>query len=308
VAEPRPSFVFFMTDQLSAKWLEGGTRAACPTPNIDKLRERGTSFTRAITSNPLCMPARATLATGLTTRGHGVLQNGYELDPAIPTFMQLLRGGGWFTGAFGKVHLQAHFHGVHPDYKPYGFDLVRNTEDPRAGQWLDWVEDQHPELYDAALATIWAADIPELKAYGKQGVDLAARIREIRSKFTWATPRFPQNTPGYHTLPLPEHASQTAWITRHAARFLDQFDPKQPLCAFISYVQPHSPFCPPERVMERIDPRAIPPPIPPEWVDEPRPPKCFATSEGARREIPDSWRTCRHYYLADLTHLDDQLG
>jgi arylsulfatase A-like enzyme len=308
VAENRPNIVFFMTDQLSAKWLEGQSRKACPTPHIDRLRERGISFRQAITSNPLCMPARATIATGLTTRGHGVLQNGYELDPALPNFMQLLRSAGWRTGAFGKLHFTSHFHGVHPDCKPYGFDIVRNTEDPRAGEWLDWIEGLYPELYEAALATIWATAIPELKEYGKNKVDLSTRVGEIRKKLKWATDQFPENTPGYHTLLLPEHASQTAWITRHALDFIDKFDPKQPICAFISYVQPHSPFCPPERVMDRIDPREIPEPIPPEWVNEPRPPDCFAASEGARREIPDNWRIYRHYYLADITHLDDQLG
>ena len=87
----RPDIVFFMVDQLSAKWLERAWAGICPTPNIDRLRARGVTFTNAITSNPLCMPTRATLATGLTTRGHGLLENGYELDPALPTFMRTLQ-------------------------------------------------------------------------------------------------------------------------------------------------------------------------------------------------------------------------
>ena len=158
-----PNIVFFMVDQLSAKWLEAGV---APTPNIDRLRARGTTFTRTFANNPLCCPARATLATGLTVRGHGVLQNGYELNPALPTFMQLLQGAGWRTGAFGKLHLISHYHTLRPDYRPYGFDVVHNTEDPRAGAWLDWVEREHPEHYDAALSTVWATDIPEMQAYG----------------------------------------------------------------------------------------------------------------------------------------------
>ena len=38
----------------------------------------------------------------MTSRGHGVLENGYALDPSLPTFMQALQGGGWRTGAFGS--------------------------------------------------------------------------------------------------------------------------------------------------------------------------------------------------------------
>lgn len=306
--EERPSIVLFMVDQLSAKWLEGECRKAFPTPHIDRLRERGVSFSQCIVSNPICMAARATIATGLTARGHGVLQNGYELDPALPTFMQLLRQRRWRTGAFGKLHFIPHFRTVYPDYRPYGFDFVSCTEDPRAGEWLDWIDDQYPTLYEAALATIWATGVPDLKSYGKKRADLAARIRDVRAKFQWATDRFPQNTAGYYTLPLPEEVSQTGWITRRAIEFLDKFAPHMPVFAQVSYVQPHSPFCPPESHMDRIDPRYVPAPVEPEWASEGQPPECFGTSEGALRKIPDHWRTYRHYYFADITHLDDQLG
>ena len=308
MAAGKPNVVFFMLDQLSAKWLEGQAAGVVPTPNLDRLKARGTSFARCITSNPLCCPARATLATGLTTRGHGVLQNGYELDPAIPTFMQLLQRAGWRTGAFGKLHFHAHFHGVHPDYRPYGFHVVHNTEDPRAGEWLDWVQAQHPEHVEAALATIWASAIPELQHYGPDAIDLGARIRQIRKDFPWATHAHPANTPGQYTLPFPEPVSQTAWITRHALDFIRDTPPDEPLLAHISYVQPHSPFCPPAEHMARVDPSRIPPPVAPEWLDDPRQPTCFTGSEGARRAIPDDWRRSRHYYFADLAHLDDQLG
>jgi arylsulfatase A-like enzyme len=304
----RPNIVFFMMDQLSAKWLEGEAAQVVPTPNIDRLRRHGTSFQQAFTSNPVCCPARATLATGLTTRGHGVLQNGYELDPALPTFMRALQREGWRTGAFGKVHFHVHYHGVHPDYHPYGFEVVHNTEDPRAGEWLDWVAEAHPAHYKAALATIWATEIPELKAYGEEQVDLSARIREIRRDFEWATPEHPDNTAGTYTLPFPEEVSQTAWITQHALDFIDQTDEDQPLYAHISYVQPHSPFCPPAAYMDRVNAEAIPAPVPPEWVNDPHRPTCFEDSEGSRTVIPDNWRAYRHYYFADLAHLDRQLG
>jgi len=308
VPEERPSIVLFMADQLSAKWLEGESKKCCPTPNIDKLRARGVSFSQCIVSNPICMASRATIATGLSSHGHGVLQNGYELDPAVPTFMQLLRQRRWRTGAFGKLHLISHFHTLYPDYRPYGFDFVSCTEDPRAGEWLDWLEEEYPMVYDAALVTVWATGIPEMKSYGKRRVDLAARVEALRARYQWATDRFPQNSADRYTLPIPENVSQTAWITQRGIEFLDKFAPHMPIFAQISYVQPHSPSCPPEGHMDRIDPRYIPVPVAPEWVAEAHPPDCLATSEGAARKTPDDWRTRRHYYFADITHLDDQLG
>ncbi len=42
-----------------------GHPAARLTPNVHKLAARGTVFERAYTPSPICVPARAALATGL---------------------------------------------------------------------------------------------------------------------------------------------------------------------------------------------------------------------------------------------------
>lgn len=304
----KSNIIFFMVDQLAAKWLWGPASKSVHLPNFDRLRERAVAFTSACASNPVCCPSRATLATGMATRGHGVLQNGYELDPSIPTFMQQLQKGGYRTGAIGKIHHHAQFGGVHPDYRPYGYDVAYNTEDARAGAWLDWVEREQPKYYNQALATIWGVDIPELSAYGPNKIDLASRIKEVRKTFTWASKEFPHDHAGRYTLPFPAYVSQTEWITRHAVDFIAQADRFVPISAHISYVQPHSPFCPPKDYMKNVDESQIPAPAPIEWVNDPLHPKCFPRTEGARTITPPDWRTTRHYYMADLTHLDEQLG
>ena len=116
------------------------------------------------------------------------------------------------------------------------------------------------------------------------------------------------NTPGRYALPFPAEVSQTEWITRHALDFITQTDRSRPLYAHISYVQPHSPFCPPGPYLKNVDESAIPAPAPVEWVTDPLHPKCFPDTEGAHEVIPQDWCKTRHYYLADLTHLDEQLG
>lgn len=249
----KPNIVFFMVDQLSAKWLEAARNGVCPTSNIDALMVRGTTFTQAITSNPVCCPTRATLATGLTTRGHGLLENGYSLDPELPTFMRVIQEAGWRTGALGKMHFHPHFAGLYPDYKPYGFDVAHITEDARGGEWLDWVSAEHADHYDTVLATIWPSKIPEYASYGPDKVNLRERIENVREGFEWATPEFPNNTAGCYTLPFPEEVSQTNWITGHALSFMMETPDDQPLFAHISYVQPHGPFCPPGEYMQYVD-------------------------------------------------------
>ena len=304
----KPNIVFFMVDQLSAKWIEGACRAVCPTPNIDRLRSQGVTFSHFFSGNPICCATRATIATGLSSRGHGVLQNGYELDHDIPTFMRILKDNGWRTGSFGKVHLHSHYHTLFPDYRTYGWDTVYNTEDPRGGEWLDWVEREHPEHYEAALATVWATGVAGLKHYGRNGLDLTPRIREIRRNFPWATEAHPHGNHAMYTLPFPEPVSQTAWITGHALQFIQNTDNDKPLYAHISYVQPHLPSCPPAEFMDAVEPRGIPEPVFPEWAEDPNCPRCFSATEGATKSIPDTWREKRWYYMADVAHLDYQLG
>jgi arylsulfatase len=300
---PPTGIVFFFLDQLSARWLEAASERLS-LPNVRRLQRMGTRFSNAITSNPVCCPARATLATGLTSRQHGVLENGYQLDPALPTFMRTLQNAGWRTGAFGKVHFHPHFAGLHPDYKPYGFDVAHITEDPRGGEWLDWVEREHPEHYEAALATIWTHNIPEFEQYGPNGVNLRERIKTIRESFQWANEEFPENEAFAHSLPFPEEVSQTAWITGHALDFLRDLPAGQSFLAHANYVQPHGPYCPPAEYLRRVNPDDLPEPVLAEWVDDPHAPAYFH----GKTPSSGNWRHVRRCYFADLMHLDHQLG
>jgi len=307
-ADNDPNIVLFMVDQLSARWLEEPAINTIPTPNIDRLRSEGVTFTNTIPSNPLCTPARATISTGLTTRGHGVLQNGYRLDPQLPTFMRLLQNAGWRTGAAGKVHHIPHYESAYPEYEQYGFDVTHITEDSRVGEWLDWIREKHPEHVEDVLATIWATNVPALHEYGPDGENLASRIDAIRDDYEWTTEEFPENTPLAHTLPFPKELSQTEWITRHGEEFIRETDRDQQFFAQISYVQPHSPSEPPAEYIDDVETDEIPEPSPVEWVDDPAAPDWFSETEGARTSIPDDWRRRRQYFFADVVHLDEQLG
>ncbi|MFW5684719.1 MAG: sulfatase-like hydrolase/transferase, partial [Spirochaetota bacterium] len=55
--------------------------ACCYTPNLDRLRERGLSFTRAFTPNAVCSPARASLMTGKLPHNHNVMWVTHTMAP-----------------------------------------------------------------------------------------------------------------------------------------------------------------------------------------------------------------------------------
>ena len=294
----QPNVVLFMVDQLSARWLEAARAGVVPTPHFDRLAAMGVTFPNAFTPNPVCMPARATIATGLTSRGHGVLENGYELSPELPTFMGALQQAGYRTGALGKLHFRSHYRDSHLNdaYREYGFDVVHNTEDARGGEWLDWVAAEYPDQFDNVLSTIWAAHIPWYSEYGPDKIDLATRIRRAHDNNL--------REPGsWYPLPFPAELSQTEWITRHALEFIRETPADQPLLAQVSYVQPHDPFHPPADCLDRVDRSKIPEIAPAEWLDRANAPAYYR-----QYDTPNYMDDCRRFYFADIAHLDDQLG
>lgn len=295
---PGRTIVLFMVDQLAAKWLEAARGGIVDLPNFDALQAEGTTFRRAFSTNPVCSPSRASIATGLSSSVHGVTETGYDLDPSVPTFMRGLQKEGWTTGGFGKLHFITQVKTLQPDYLPYGFDEVCNSEDSRAGEWLDWVKAAHPEHYEAAQSTVWMTMVPDLAEYGPDGHDLRAEILAAQQ-------RFPESTTEAYVLPFPAEVSQTAWITDRACDFLARAEGD--VFAQISYVQPHNPFAPPAEFLDRVNAAAIPEPIRAEWKSDPIPyyrqPRYAAASYDDR-----DWRRERHLYFADLAHLDHELG
>ena len=116
----QPNLVFVLTDNQGA-WTLGcyGTKDI-RTPHIDKLASQGMRFTRALSSNPVCSPTRATFLTGLIPSQHGMHSfmdpknmMGPESCNALAEFTSLgevLRDAGYVCGLSGKWHLGDNLH------------------------------------------------------------------------------------------------------------------------------------------------------------------------------------------------------
>ena len=104
-AEQRPNVLLIMADDLRDF---GGafTRQVVKTPNLDRLRARGTTFERAYVQYPVCNPSRSSMMTGLRAEQTGVVGNDTRLRERMPdvvTMPQLCKEGGWQSHAFGKL-------------------------------------------------------------------------------------------------------------------------------------------------------------------------------------------------------------
>lgn len=75
------------------------------TPSIDRIANEGARFDNFYCVYPLCIPARATLMTGLYPHSHGAVDNCAFIKPSIKTVAEILDGKGYHTGMIGKYHI-----------------------------------------------------------------------------------------------------------------------------------------------------------------------------------------------------------
>ncbi|MBL9201019.1 MAG: sulfatase-like hydrolase/transferase [Opitutaceae bacterium] len=114
-AEPPPNLVFILTDNQGAWTLGSYGNPDIRTPHIDRLAAEGVRFTRAMSSNPVCSPTRATYLTGLIPSQHGVhsfLDPKFMMGPEayntlreFTSLGEILRDAGYTCGLSGKWHL-----------------------------------------------------------------------------------------------------------------------------------------------------------------------------------------------------------
>jgi arylsulfatase A-like enzyme len=113
----KTNLVFILTDNQGAWTLGCYGNKDIRTPHIDRLATGGMRFTRALSSNPVCSPTRATFLTGLIPSQHGVhsfldpkFMMGPEAYNTLAEFTsigEVLSAAGYTCGLSGKWHLGA---------------------------------------------------------------------------------------------------------------------------------------------------------------------------------------------------------
>ncbi len=98
------NLVFIMSDEHNAAFMGAVGHGAVRTPNLDRLAASGALFENAYTNCPICVPARASFATGRYVHDCGYWDNAHPYDGAIPGWGHRLMDQGHRVVSIGKLH------------------------------------------------------------------------------------------------------------------------------------------------------------------------------------------------------------
>ena len=99
--EPR-NLLVIMADEHNPKMLGCAGHPLVQTPNLDALAARGTRFDRAYTNSPICIPARASFATGRYVHDIGYWDNAIAYDGRVKGWGHHLQEAGVCVESIGK--------------------------------------------------------------------------------------------------------------------------------------------------------------------------------------------------------------
>ena len=277
----RPNLLFIIADQLRPDFLGCYGADFAKTPHIDALAAQGVRYTNAYSTSPICVPARASLLTGMNSMRNGVLDNTVWLRPdlaacGVRTWPELLNGVGYYTAGIGKMHF-------YPWDSNHGLQYRVIAEDKR---WIHIRDDYYHFLRAHG----------ERKYHGKEHEGYLDNKGAIINRLPW-------------------ELSVDHFVGAEAVRFLETYGSDGPFAAMVSFPGPHCPYDPNEEYLDQVDPAQMPPAIPAVPGDAD---KLIANNIHGNAQ---SWngvdysdftdehkRKIRAHYVASTQQIDDEVG
>lgn len=111
-----PNLLIIMSDEHQARAMGCANHPIVKTPNLDALAMRGTRFADAYTPCSICVPARASFATGKYVHQTRMWDNAMPYDGSIPGWSHALQSKGVLVESIGKLHYRT-------EEDPAGFDV-----------------------------------------------------------------------------------------------------------------------------------------------------------------------------------------
>ncbi len=211
--EAPPNIVLIFCDDLGYGDVGVYGAKGFETPNLDRLAQQGSRFTRFYVAQPVCSASRAGLLTGCYPNRigiHGALgpQATVGISNDETTLAEIVKQRGYATAIFGKWHL-----GHHPQFLPthHGFDEYFG---------LPYSNDMwplHPEF----------ANLPPDAAKRKRGFPDLPLIEGD----TIVNPKVTSK----------EQTQLTTWYTERAVKFIEE-NHERPFFLYVAHNMPHVPL------------------------------------------------------------------
>lgn len=215
--EKQPNILFIMTDQQHANMMSCAGNKMLSTPAMDAIARNGARFTKAYAANPVCVPSRTSMATGMMPNRLGASENksGMQIK-AVPTEVndhsmgKLMQAAGYDTFYGGKIHMCKDL-----DPSKAGYDVYfKDQRDKLPGACLEFINRKRTKPWFAVASFINPHDIcfAHLAHCGKDRQGVMRLYEEAKALPDEQLPPLPKN----FAIPDGEPRSITAQMSPNA--------------------------------------------------------------------------------------------
>ncbi|MHC4882487.1 MAG: sulfatase family protein [Planctomycetota bacterium] len=232
----KPNIIYIFTDQQSASMMSCSGNEWLKTPAMDTIAENGIRFTRAYTTNPVCVPARVSMMTGRfpgsfndnkgkpARENAGGMKIGQMADEvANTTIAAYLKKAGYELVYGGKEHLPK---GLTP--KALGFNVISNDQRQRlAEETAAYIKSKHDKPYYMVVSLINPHDICYMAI--RDFANTKSEKRRIKSReieFAMLD----------EALKMPEGVTEEAFFEKHCPPLPPNFQPQKDEPKAIDYM------------------------------------------------------------------------
>lgn len=181
----KPSNILFIfSDEHDPRYMGCSGHPFIQTPNLDRLAARGTRFTNAWTPCPVCVPTRASLATGRHVHEIGYWDNAIAYEGRVPSWGHRLQQAGVNVESIGKLHYQ-------DAQSPTGFDRQHEPMHILNGIGQLWGSVRDPMPLRAGKSALYDKVGPGLSNYNRYDM----RIGDIADQWLRDKSQQPDDKP-----------------------------------------------------------------------------------------------------------------
>lgn len=231
----KPNVLFLMTDQQRFDTVASLGNPHIYTPNLDRLAARGTVFTNAYSTCPVCVPARYTIRTGREPHTTAIYHNAPPDVVAGQSSNMEERCGAYLARTMAQL-----------GYRTFAVGKSHT---------LPWDEDLGYEVHLHSEELYGSPDQRARDAY-------AAFIAREHPAYDFIEGLMGERTEMYYMpqmSPMPASITVEGWAADRAVELINVRDDR-PFFGFVSFIGPHPPCAPPIPFNRMYDPDRMPDP------------------------------------------------